>query len=895
SLNTFLNAMTFGDKTCYPVASQNLQDFYNLVDVYLDAVFYPRLTPEILAQEGWHYELEDVDDAGAHHRSLVYKGVVFNEMKGAYASPDSLIGRYGEQVLFPDTIYSNDSGGDPEVIPNLTYEQFRSFHRLYYHPSNARFFFYGDDDPEERLRLLDEYLRDFSALPIDSAISLQPRLSEPRHVVYPYPAGEDQASKAMVTVNWMLPVDITGAENNQPIQTLALNILSHVLVGTPASPLRKALIDSGLGEDVIGGGLDESLRQLTFSVGLKGVDPANVDRVAALIHETLATLAEEGLEREQIEASINTVEFQLREQNTGSYPRGLFVMLQALTTWLHDGDPFTAIAFESSLREIKTEWAEQSRYFESLIQAHLLDNSHQATVVLTPDLDLQDRQEAAERARLAAIKAEMDEEDIGDVITRAQHLKALQETPDPPEALATIPSLRLEDLDAEPKVTPTEVVTYKDTKVLYHDLFTNGILYLDVGFDLRALPQDLLPYAALFTAGLLELGTETEDFVKLTQRIGRKTGGIRPGNFTSMIRDTRQAAAWTFLRGKATVAQAEDLLAILRDILLTVNLDNPSRFAQMVLERKARKEASLIPRGHAVVATRLRAKFSESHWVDDEISGVDYLFFLRNLADEVTSDWSGVLGKLEAVRKLLINRSQMVCNVTLDEENWAKVAPKLDGFLASLPAAPVSTVTWTPALPEGPEALTLPASVNYVAKGANLFDLGYELDGSTEVIAHYLRSTWLWERVRVQGGAYGGFALFDAHSGTFGYVSYRDPNLVQTLDIYDQTADFLANLDLSQDELVKGIIGAIGNLDAYQLPDARGYSAMARYLIGYTDEARQAYRAQVLGTTVEDFRAFAEVLRRVADAGEIVVLGSASAVEAAEEVRSLGFEMTRVL
>lgn len=887
SLNTFLNAMTFSDKTCYPVASQNLQDFYNLVDVYLDAVFYPRLTPEILAQEGWHYELDDVEDP------LIYKGVVFNEMKGAYASPDSLIGRYNEQILFPDNAYGNDSGGDPEVIPELTYAAFRDFHQRYYHPSNARLFFYGDDDPQERLRFADGYLQDFDALPIDSTIALQPRLSEPRRFVTPYPSGDDEAAKALITVNWML------RENDDPAETLALNILSHILVGTPASPLRKALIDSGLGEDVIGGGLDDSLRQLVFSVGMKGVDPSAVDQVAELIHQTLATLVEEGLDHDMIEAAINTIEFQLREQNTGPYPRGLLVMLQALTTWLHDGDPFEAIAFESSLQEVKDRWSEvapaEGAFFESLIRTYLIDNRHHATVVLTPDPRLQAQRDAEERARLDAVRSTLSEADLVEIAAETQRLKTIQETPDSPEALATIPSLGLEDLDREPKMTPTEVERYHDTQVLFHDLFTNGILYLDVGFDLRALPQDLLPYAALFTAALLELGTEDEDFVKLTQRIGRQTGGIRPATFHSTHRETGKAAAWSFLRAKATVAQTDDLLTILRDILLTVNLDNQPRFAQMVLERKARKEAGLVPAGHAVVASRLRAKVSEAYWVGETISGIDYLFFLRRLADEVRSDWPRVLEKLEQVRAHLINRRQMLCNVTVDQENWEVIGPKLADFVAELPAASPVVATWTPGLPAGPEALTLPANVNYVGKGANLFDCGYERDGATEVISHYLRSTWLWERVRVQGGAYGGFSVFDAHSGAFGYVSYRDPNLLPTLDVYDQTPDYLEALELSQEELVKGVIGAIGNIDAYKLPDARGYSAMARHLIGYTDEARQAYRTQLLTCSVEDFREFAETLRCVAKQGEIVVLGSAAAVEDAEEERALGFKVTKVL
>ncbi|HHE71483.1 MAG TPA: peptidase M16, partial [Chloroflexi bacterium] len=354
SLNTFLNAMTFSDKTCYPVASQNVKDFYNLVDVYLDAVFFPRLTREIFEQEGWHYELEALD------QPLTYKGVVFNEMKGAYASPDSLIARYSEQSLFPDTVYRHDSGGDPEVIPELTYEAFRAFHARYYHPSNARIFFYGDDDPEARLRAVGEYLDAFEPLEVDSTIPLQPRLSQPRRLVFPYPVGEENTPRSMVTVNWLL------TENADPTEVLALNVLAYSLIETPASPLRKALIDSGLGEDVIGG-LDDSLRQVYFTAGLKGVDPERVDQVEALILDTLQRLSEEGIERATLEAALNTIEFRLREQNTGRYPRGLFVMLQALTNWLHDRDPLAPVAFEQPLQAVKEAYAADADYFTRLL------------------------------------------------------------------------------------------------------------------------------------------------------------------------------------------------------------------------------------------------------------------------------------------------------------------------------------------------------------------------------------------------------------------------------------------------------------------------------------------------------------------------------------------------
>ncbi len=936
SLKTFLNAMTYSDKTCYPVASQNLQDFYNLVDVYLDAVFYPRITPETFQQEGWHYELNEIA------APLTYKGVVFNEMKGAYSSPDNLIYRYSERAVFPDNTYGFDSGGDPEVIPSLTYTQFKAFHETYYHPSNARIFFYGDDDPEARLKVLQAYLEDIEAHDVESEIQLHPHFDEPRHVVYAYPAGEDaENQKAMLTVNWLLP------ENLDPTVTLSWQILAHSLVGTPASPLRKALIDSGLGEEIVGAGLDNSLRQLYFSTGLKGIavsedkESQPLDEVEPLIMDTLSTLVEEGFDPEMIEASLNTVEFRLREQNFGSYPRGLVQMVRALTTWLHDGDPFAPLAFETPLAEVKAR-LEQGPYFERLIDEHLLQNPHRVTVALTPSPTLGQEQEAAEKARLAEVRAAMTDADLQAVVERTRRLKRLQETPDSPEALATIPRLTLEDLDEQVKRVPLEVVQDSDVEILYHDLFTNGILYLDVGFNLHTLPEDLLPYVSLFGAALLGIGTETEDFVKFTQRIGRKTGGLRYTPFTSAVRDAGDAAAWLFMRGKATVDQAGDLLDVFRDMLLTVKLDNRERFRQMLLEQKASQEANLIPMGHRVVVSRLRSKLNEAGWVAERIKGVDYLFFLRRLVKMVEDDWPIVLAKLEAVREILINRNAMMCNVTVDAENWTKVQPQLADFLGALPAHPTEKVTWAPlgegaalvlgeGLPTEPasgegatssgqgtapmlgegavpglgeglltepfEGLTIPAKVNYVAKGTNLHNLGHTLNGASAVIKNYLRTTWLWERIRVQGGAYGAFCVTDQHAGTLSYASYRDPNLLTTLANYDQTGDFLRNLDLSEDELTKSIIGAVSDLDAYKLPDAKGYSSMARYLVGYTDEARQKFRDEVLSTTIDDFKAFADVVDAVKQHGLVVVLGSQEAIESAsaDTDGDVAFEITKVL
>lgn len=885
SLNTFLNAMTFPDKTAYPVASQNVKDLYNLIDVYLDAVFYPRITPAIFEQEGWHYELESPD------APMKFKGVVFNEMKGAYSSPDNVLGRFSQQSLFPATTYGVDSGGDPAEIPNLTYEQFKAFHETYYHPANARIFFYGDDDPQERLRFLNAWLDQFESQEVNSEIHPQALLSEVTRLKIPYDVGEADSmeKKGMVTVNWLLPVT-PDAETS-----LALLMLDHILVGTPASPLRKALIDSGLGEDLTGGGLEDELLQSMFSTGLKGIAVEDAEKVEEVIFKTLKSSVQEGIDPDMIEAAVNTIEFSLRERNTGRFPRGLAMMFAVLSYWLYDRDPFAPLAFEMPLQAIKDRLQLGERYFEDLISACLLENQHRSTVLLTPDAEIGKQRKVEEESRLDRAHEAMNTEDLQEVIDRTAELKRLQETPDPPEALATIPMLKLENLEKENKVIPREILEAGETKVLYHDLFTNGIVYLDLGLNLHTLPQDLVPYAPLFGKALMKIGTEKEDFVKLSQRIGRKTGGLRPSMFNSAVLDADQSAAWLFMRGKATVAQADDLLDILRDVLLTVKLDNKERFKQLVLESKARKEASLIPAGHNVVYTRLGAHFDESGWVSEQTGGVSSLFFIRKLAEEVEHNWPAVLEKLEAIRRILVNRNAMLCNVTLDQANWQDFQPKLEGLLNALPANPVNPAAWSPSDFPQFEGLTIPASVNYVAKGANLYALGYQMHGSLMVISNYLRTSWLWEKIRVQGGAYGGFCVFDKRSGVFSYLSYRDPNLLQTLANYDQTSQFLRQAELSREELTKNIIGVIGQIDAYQFPDAKGYTSLSRYLVGETDEQLQRMREEVLSTTRDDIRAFGEMLAQLNSRGQVVVMGSQEAVSQANAERNGWLRTLKVL
>lgn len=519
SLNTFLNAMTFPDMTIYPVASTNLKDFYNLVDVYLDAVFYPLITEKTFQQEGWHYE--PGDDNG----KLIYKGVVFNEMKGYASTAEITIGEETRMALMPDTPYARNAGGDPAVIPNLTYAQFKKFHEDYYHPTNARFYFWGDDNPEERLRRVDDFIAEFKAHPVEATLPLQPRFAEPRKIVKPYDAGEADADsdKTMLTVSWLLP-EVTNAE-----AMLELEILSHILVETPASPLRKALIDSGLGEDLTSEGIESEKREASFTVGLKGIQLSDSDVVENLILETMGQIADDGIDPAMIEASLNTVEFQLRERNTGQFPRGLAVFIGILPAWMHGGDPLSHLAFEEPLNRIKQN-AEKPGYFEELMGKYLLNNPHRSTVILQPDPEVKTKRDEAEASRLTNEQARFSDTEINAIVADAEELQRLQNTPDSPEDVAKIPTLTLKDIDRYVKITPTEVTEIGGATVVYHDLQTSGVAYVDIGFNLYTLPDNLLPYIDLFGQALLEMGTETEDFVQLSQRIGAKTGGYPPGS-----------------------------------------------------------------------------------------------------------------------------------------------------------------------------------------------------------------------------------------------------------------------------------------------------------------------------------------------------------------------------
>ncbi|MBH23495.1 MAG: peptidase M16 [Myxococcales bacterium] len=884
SVNTFLNAMTYPDKTVYPVASENLKDFYNLTDVYLDAVLNPLITRNTFEQEGWHYDLEEVD------QPLKYKGVVFNEMKGAYSSPDRLLYEESQRSLFNGHIYGVSSGGHPRNIPDLTYEDFSRFHQTYYHPSNARIFFYGDDDPERRLMLLKEYLDEFSARPVDSEVPLQPTFDDPRRIVSTYAVSPEAAetSKSMMTVNWLL-------DDSLDFETsMGLSLLDHVLLGTPASPLYKALIGSGLGERLTGGGLHGGLRQLSYSIGLKGIQADDVEKVEALIQETLEELVRDGIEDDAIEASLNTIEFSLRENNTGSYPRGLVVMLRALSTWLYDGDPLERLHFEEPLSDLKAKLAE-TPMLEELIQSRLLNNPSRTTVVLHPDPEHASREEQAELERLKAYEESLSPEQRTQLVERTRELQRLQAEPDSPELLAKLPTLTLGDMRREIEIIPTERSEDGPVEILHHDLFTGGIVYFDLAFNLHNVPERLLPYIPLFGRALTDLGTPDWDRVALSRRIGRTTGGVWAGRVISSVLGEQQSVARFLLRGKAMAHQASEMTAIMQEVLTQTLFDNQARLREMVLEQKASLEARLIPAGHSMVSLRLGARFNEAGWAAEQMGGIAQLLFLRQLAERLDSDWSGVLADLEELRAILVNRTGALANVTADADTWSAFQPTLSGFLAELPAADATNAPWRADTDAPNEGLLLPAQVNYVGAAANLYDLGYTYHGSAAVITRYLGTSWLWEKVRVQGGAYGGFCNFSRMSGLMRFLSYRDPNLKKTLDNYAGTADFLQKLDLDEQQLSRAIIGTVGDMDSYQLPDAKGYSAMLRHLLNVQDDERQRIRDEILNTRAEHFHQFGDVLHRFNEHVQTVVLGSADAITAFNDEHGGDLTATKVL
>lgn len=882
SLNTFLNAFTFPDKTCYPVASCNERDFYNLVDVYLDAVFHPTLTPDTLAQEGHHLELESVSD------QVSIKGVVYNEMKGAYSSSDRVLAELSQRVLFPDTTYGVESGGHPRNIPDLKWEQFKSFYDQYYHPSNARMWFYGNDLEEKRLSKANSFLKDFDRLEVTSSIPLQSYWSEPRSFEFTYDAGSGElTNKYMATLNWLLdpPVD-----KIDPSEVLSLSVFNHILLSTSSSPLRKALTDSQLGEDVVGGGLETDLRQMMFSVGLKGMAKDSVDKMHKIIFDVLNDVKENGFSKGLVDASMNTIDFNLRENNTGSFPKGLALMLRSMTTWLHDADPIVPLKFEAAVRTLRQRLDRGEPVFQECVDKYILKNSHRAAVTLCPDPEFAKKEDKAEQDRIKAMTSSFTAEDFERVVSETKRLKAKQAAHDSPADIAKIPTLTRDDLEKKFKPVPYERFDEMGVTLLHHPAKTSGVVYVDMTLDISHVPTELLPLLSIFSGALTELGTSKLDYTELQQKIGAETGGIRSGTLlTTKYSPTGDGAvlAKMAIRGKAMVSQIPTLFDLIGEILMDVDVTNKARIRQLLVEERAGLESGIAGSGHAVAGGRLGGMFRPTLWADEQMGGVEFLKAVRGLIQRVDNDWDSVVTDLKTLQMLIMSREEMMVNVTSSGSDFQSVKPTVLSFLERLPEASGGSVaSWISnpkLLTRTNEGLIVPSTVNYVGKADNLYDLGFKLNGGHSLASRYLGTSYLWDTVRVQGGAYGGFCRLDPKSGMFMYLSYRDPNVNDTIKSYDGAAKFLSEVKLSSEDMTKAVIGMIGSIDSYLLPDAKCYSSALRILTGDTDEIRQGKREEVLGASVKDFRELGEALDSVRRNGTVVVVGGEDALKQANK------------
>lgn len=878
SLQTFLNAFTFPDKTCYPVASANLADFYNLVDVYLDAVFRPLLTRDTFAQEGWHVEAASAD------APWQFKGVVYNEMKGSYSSPDAVLGERSQQAVFPDNLYCLDSGGNPQDIPSLTYLAFLDFYQRFYQPGNARFFFWGDDPEEKRLEILAPWLEGHEKATGLPPVRLQTPYSAPRVVEAPYAAAPND-SRAFFTMNWLL------GERGDTALALRMEMLEHVLEGLPGSPLRRALMESGLGEDSAGCGLETDLRQMYYSTGLKGIEPAAIPQAEQLVLDTLKDLVKNGIDRQAIHAAVNSVEFAYRENNSGRFPRGLAAMIQSLSTWLYGGDPLAPLAWEKPLADLKKAIDSGEKVFEQAIQKWFLDNPSRVRVSLLPDPRLGASRNEREKAVLAALREESSPLGRAEAAKETARLEEAQLRPDDPAELAKIPSLSLKDIPAKDTQIPCQVEHLPQT-FLAHALPTRGIDYISCLLPIRRLPPRLLPYLPLFCRSIVEWGTKKMDYVQLGARIASRLGGFGASPLISVNLKSKQIGAWLSIGGKAVSSNLADFFDMAKETLLDPQ-DNTEiirqRLAQMIGEEKARMEQAMQSAGHLAAALRVKARYRGEDAIAEQTVGISQLQWLRKLEKEFAESPEQVISAFTELRQLILGGDGAIINCAAEAAEMAAVEKLTKNFLEQLPKRPEldsgSSIADWPAIGDLPaaEVFQTPGQVNYVAKGANLYSLGYVYNGSAAVIMRWLRMGPLWEEVRVAGGAYGCFCQFDRLGGDFVCSSYRDPNVDRTLSAYDGLGAKLRAFNPGRPQLEQAIIGAIGDLDAYLLPDAKAAKSLIWHLAGLDAEMRQKRRDEMLGTTVDDFHAFADVLDAVAENGAICVLGGGGAAQAAAE------------
>ena len=865
SLNTFLNAMTYPDKTVYPVASCNDKDFQNLMHVYLDAVFYPNIykEPKIFEQEGWHYEMESPED------ELSINGVVYNEMKGAFSSPDDVLEREITNILFPDTSYSNESGGDPEAIPDLTYEQFLDFHRKYYHPSNSYIYLYGNMDMAEKLEYLDEaYLSHFDRITVDSEIGVQAPFEACAEAGKFYPITESEPEED----NTYLTYNIVVGDSLDRERYIAFQILDYALCSAPGAPLKQALLDKGIGKDIYSY-YESGIRQSYFTIVAKN---ANLDRKAEFvecIEENLRSLSQKGIDKKALRAGLNFYEFRYREADFGSYPAGLMYGLQVLDSWLYDdAKPFIHIEAGETYKKLR-EKAETS-YFEDLIRECMLENTHKGILTLAPRKGLAEERDRILTEKLAALKESFGSEQIQEVVEETHALLEYQETPDSKEDLATIPLLKREDIRKEAEPLVNEIRKTGDTTVMYHEIFTNHISYFRFLFDVKQVPEELFPYIGILKSVLGYVDTENFTYGELFHEINMETGGITSvTNFFTNARNLSDCLVTFEMKAKTLEDNLPRTVQLVREIMLKSKFDDGKRLYEILAELKSRLQSNLISSGHSVAASRAMSYFSRPAAIQEQVNGMPFYRLVADLEKNFDSRREDLQHKLEALVRCIFRPENLMLDYVGTEDHYEEFIALAGQVKEALYKEPVETKPFVIEPVKRNEGFLSASQVQYVCRAGNFINKGLAYTGALKVLKVMMSYEYLWQEIRVKGGAYGCMCAF-GKSGDSYFVSYRDPNLKSTVEAYEKAADFIEAFDGDERTMTQYIIGAVSELDTPLNPAAKGLRGMSSYLTNQTYEDYQRERDELLGADVNTIHSLAAVIRAFMEDDCLCVVGN---------------------
>ena len=870
SLNTFLNAMTYPDKTVYPVASCNDQDFKNLMDVYLDAVFNPNITKyeEIFKQEGWHYELTGKDD------ELKINGVVYNEMKGAYSSPDEVLSSQIYRSLFPDNTYSKDSGGNPEYIPKLTYEAYLDFYHKYYHPSNSYIYLYGDMDVVERLEWLDkEYLSLYDYKKVNSEINKQPAFDEIKNVEAQYSITMDDSQENKTYLSYNRVVGDTLDE----MLYQAFDVLDYALVSSPGAPVKQALIDAGIGDDVYGS-YDAGILQPVFSFVAKNANASQADEFESIIENTLKEVVKTGINKEALLAGINSSEFKFREADFGQFPKGLLFGLNCLDSWLFDDmKPFIHLECLGTFAKLRK--AVDTDYFEKLIQEYLLDNTHGSSVTVKPKRGLGNEREEALAKELSDYKASLSDEEIKKLIEDTEHLKKYQEEPSSDEDLRKLPMLTRADMKKNAMPFSNIEDELSDVKVVRHDIESNGIDYISFLFDAGDFAQSELGYLGFFTNALGLVSTEKYSYTDLANATNIYTGGISTGTASHPDIKDRNNFVFKFeVKLKVLEKNLDKALELMEQMLLTSDFTDTKRLGELVAQIKARLQANLSSSGHLVAAMRSMSSFSRYALYQDELKGVAFYRSICCIEKELSESPKSVSDKLAAIAKKLFARNRMLISFTGNNEAYGNAKPSLEKVIAGFDKMSAVGNQAEVHFNTAKEAFIDASQIQYVAKTGDFICEGYEYTGALRLLRIILSYDYLWINVRVKGGAYGCMNTF-LRSGESYFVSYRDPNLSDTLDVYDRIPEYIKSFSPDERDMTKYIIGTFSALDTPMNPEAKGSRSLSAYLEGITYEQIQKERNEILNAQPEDIRRLADLVEAVLKKDSICVIGNENMIK----------------